>query len=538
MYELVATLVILGLAIVAFATNRLPLAIVSCGVALALFGAGVLTLTEALAGFGDPTPVFIATLFIVSEALDQSGVTAWAARRVTGLAGTRRGRITVVVSLMVAVLTAFISINGAVAALLPIVVVVAVKAGVAPSKLLIPLAFAAHAGSLLTLTGTPVNVIVSDAAVAAGGRAFGFFEFALVGLPLLALTVAIVVAFGGRLLPDRRGRTLDLATDPGEHAVRLRESYDVSIDTGTMFTSDAGVVEVVIPPRSVYIGRRVYPGMTTVREDLVILSVRSSARSSSGSERASAEEPGSDPAAGRGWTLRAGDAVLVQGPWDALERYVSQPDVVAVTAPRSLRRGIPLGHGARRALTILLAMVVLLATGLVPPVVAGMLAAGALVLTRVVSIGDAFRSVQWSTVVLIAGMIPLATTFVKTGAAELIADGMLATVGATDPHLVLLALCVLTVLLGQVTSNVATVLVMLPIATSLAATLDVSVQPFMMALTVAGAAAFFTPIATPVNTMVVDPGGYRFGDYWRLGLPLTIVWLAAAVLYVPLIWPF
>ncbi len=152
----------------------------------------MLTLPEAFAGFGDPTVLFIASLFVVSEALDATGVTAWLGHQVVTRAGAGRARLTVIIGALAAVLTAFISINGAVAALLPVVVVVAVRAGIVPSKLLIPLAFAASAGSLLTLTGTPVNIVVSEAAVAAGGREFGFFEFALAGIPLVLSTVAVV----------------------------------------------------------------------------------------------------------------------------------------------------------------------------------------------------------------------------------------------------------------------------------------------------------------------------------------------------------
>ncbi|WP_203136478.1 SLC13 family permease [Microbacterium sp. JZ31] len=533
MDPMIATFVIMALALVAFVSNRVPLAVVACGVSLALFLTGVLELPEALAGFSDPTPILIASLFIVGDALDATGVTAWAARQVTRLSGTRRRRITVVVSLVVAVITAFISINGAVAALVPLVVVVAVRAGIAPSRLLIPLAFAAHAGSLLTLTGTPVNVIVSDAAAAAGAHPFGFFEFALVGVPLLVLTVATTAAFGGRLLPERHAQAFEGFVDPGAQSSRLRESY--RLHTEPVLTPDEGVVEVMLPPRSKYIERHVQPGMTMFGEQLVIVSVRSSAgHDGSGS----AEIAGTDARVHHGWVLRAGDALLVQGPWEVLERFAAQADVVAVTAPQSLRRAIPLGRGARRALVILALMVALLVSGIVPAVVAGMLAAGAVVLAGVLPMRDAFRAVHWSTVVLIAGMIPLSTAFVQTGAAQVVADAVLSVVGPASPHLVLLALSVLTIALGQVISNVATVLVMMPISLSTAATLDASPLPFLMSLTVAGAAAFFTPIATPANTMVLEPGGYRFGDYWRLGLPLAVVWTAVAVLYVPLIWPF
>jgi di/tricarboxylate transporter len=174
----------------------------------------------------------------------------------------------------------------------------------------------------------------------------------------------------------------------------------------------------------------------------------------------------------------------------------------------------------------------------VPPVVAGLLAAGAIIVTRVLTTPQAYRAVSWTTVILIAGMVPLSSAFVSTGAATIIADGVLGVIGSASPHLALLVLCVLTMVLGQFISNIATVLVVAPIAVAVARELDASVLPFMMALTVAGAAAFLTPIATPVNLMVMQPGGYRFGDYWRLGLPLMAVFLAVAVVYVPLLWPF
>ncbi|GAA4071777.1 hypothetical protein GCM10023065_30280 [Microbacterium laevaniformans] len=446
------------------------MALVAVGVALALWATGVLTLPEAFAGFGDPTVLFIASLFVVSEALDATGVTAW-------------------------------------------------------------LAFAATAGSLLTLTGTPVNIVVSEAAVAAGGREFGFFEFALAGIPLVVCTVVIVALGGGRLLPSRSAdRLSDLAPDPREHAQTLRDSYDVDLDTARLFSVREGVAEVLVAPRSRLIGRTVSVGMTTRDENLVILAVRRG------------DDDGPNASRGTGvagaLVLQAGDAVLVQGPWAALTRYAQSPDVIAVTPPQTLQRAVPWGRGAKRAIGILAVMVVLLATGLVPAPVAGLLAAGALVLTGVLTVPQTYRSISWTTVILIAGMIPLSSAFVSTGAADVFAAAVLRVIGSGSPQVALLVLCLLTMVLGQFISNVATVLVVIPIAVAISQTLGVSVQPFMMALTVAGAAAFLTPVATPVNLMVMQPGGYRFGDYGKLGLPLMVVYLAVAVLYVPLIWPF
>ncbi len=517
----VATLVILGLAIAAFLSNRIPLGIVAIGVSLALFFTGVLTLPQALAGFGDPTVVFIATLFVVSEALDATGVTAWAGQQVIGRAGTRRMPLLIVICGLVAVTSAVISINGAVAALLPLVVVVAARAGLKSSQLLMPLAFAASAGSLILLTGTPVNIIVSEFAAENGGRAFGFFEFVLVGVPLTLVSIAFLALFGRSLLPQRNGPEMPL--DLARHARVLRQQYSLTLDTGVIMTPSNGVTEVVIPPRSPLIGTKVYCGMATPDGDLAILAARR----------------GDQELKGQEVTIQAGDVLLMQGTWDDLARHVEAAGVLAVDSPTMLRRSVPLGRGATRALIILGAMIVLLATGLVPPAVAGLLAAGSLVLTRAVSPTQAYRAISWTTVVLIAGLIPLSTAFIETGTADLVAQWLLTLLGGdASADIALGMLCLITVVLGQLISNTATVLIVAPIAVSVAHEMGVSVQPFMMALTVVAAAAFLTPIATPVNLMVMEPGGYRFGDYWRLGLPLAVIFLLFAVLYVPVIWPF
>lgn len=519
MDPVVATLVILVLAVIAFVSNRVPIGVVSIGVALALFFTGVLTLPEALAGFGDPTVLFIAGLFVMSEALDATGVTAWAGQVVIGRAGTKRTALIAVTALLVAALTALISINGAVAALLPLVVVVASRAGIVPSKLLLPLAFAASAGSLLLLTGTPVNILVSEFAVQAGGREFGFFEFALVGIPVLAGTVVILL-LANRLVPERQAALMPV--DLARHAKLLRQEYEVTLDTGTLVGPDTGVTEVVVAPRSPLIGQHLCAGMTTPDGDLVVL----------GAWR------GDAPLRDGDFEVQAGDGLLLQGTWDDLARHSSGPGVLAVDDPQRLRRAVPLGRGAKRATVILVLMVVLLATGFVPPAVASLLAACALVLTRTVTVPQAYHAVSWTTIILIAGMIPLSTAFITTGTADLIAGGMLSVLGGADPRLALLALGVLTIVLGQLISNVATVLIVAPIAIAVAQSLDLSVQPFMMALTVVGAASFLTPIATPANMMVMEPAGFRFGDYWKLGLPLALLFLLIAVFYVPLIWPF
>jgi di/tricarboxylate transporter len=187
---------------------------------------------------------------------------------------------------------------------------------------------------------------------------------------------------------------------------------------------------------------------------------------------------------------------------------------------------------------VLAAMVIALATGAVPAAVAGLLAAGALVLLGVLAVEQCYRAISWTTVILVAGMIPLSTAMIQTGAADQLAQAVVDAVGGAGPRALLLALVLLTIVLGQLISNTATALIVIPIALSAADELDVSPRPLLMGVAVAAAAAFATPVATPANLMVMDPGGYRFTDYWKLGLPLLVLFAAVAVLLVPAVWGF
>jgi di/tricarboxylate transporter len=513
------TFIVLAAVVVVFVWDQVPVAVVALGVALSLWATGVLDLQQALAGFGDPSVVFIASLFVVSESLDATGVTSWAGQKLIAGAGESRTRVLVLMMLLCAVLTALITPNGSVAALAPVVVLMAVRLRRSPSQLLIPLAFAAHAGSLLVLTASPVNVIVSEASDDAGTGRIGFFEFALVGVPLVAGTIAIVVLLGERLLPTRTPRAA--THDFSAHARTLVEQYGLAPED-VKLTRGSGVAEIVIPPRSELIGETVFPYQVTDSGDLVILAV----------QRKGEDLPGEN-------VLAVGDTLLLEGSWRALEHHLDDPDVLVVDEPDLVRRqAVPLGAGAKRALVVLAAMVILLATGAVPPAVAGLLAAMAIVVSGVLTIDQAYRGIQWTTVILVGGMIPLSTAMTDTGAAKTLADGLVDIVGGAGPRTLVLGLVLLTFVLGQLISNMATALIMIPIAISAAAELDVSAKPVLMAIAVASAAAFITPVATPANLMVMEPGGYRFGDYWKLGLPLLVLFAAVAVLLVPVFWAF
>jgi di/tricarboxylate transporter len=581
-----------------FIWNRLPLVVVAMGSALALWFTGILTLPQVFRGFGDPVAIFVASLFIVTAGLEATGVTAWISQQFERIVAGDPDRLLVLGMLVVAALCPFVNASGAVGALMPVVMLMVVRLQAQPSRFLMPMAFASSGGSHLALTGAPKNVLVTDAAADFAGHDLNFFAFALAGVPLLAGTVLIVLLFGRRLVPDREAPSLP--RDLSRHAATLVEQYRLAQDVfvlvvrrasplvgtdvadlrlddalrlvmisdpagkprlqgalragdrivlrcssgaasayaeaqglrisaisgeeaaGKLINRMAGVAEAVIPQRSRLIGAQVFPGMVTQAGDLVVIAV----------QRRGEELVGET-------VLEAGDHVLVQGTWGALRRHQAADGVLLVDKPEAIRRQlVPLGKGARSVLAIVAAMVAAIASGALPPSVATVLAAGAILVLRLVSVDDAFRAVNWTTVVLIAAMFPLSTALVETGAAELVADTVVAAVGAGSPRVLLALVFLLAVGMGAVLSNTATTMILLPITVSAASAFGVSALPVLMCLSVATSASFLTPVSTTANTMVMGPGGYRFADYWRLGLPLTVWYMVVAVFLVPLVWSF
>lgn len=519
------TFVVLGVAVALFVWNRLPVAVVAMGVAMALYATGVISVEAAFAGFGDPTVIFIASLFVISEALDATGVTTWAGEQLLAVAGRSPGRLIALLLVLAAGLGAVLTPNGAVAALLPMTVLVALRLKRAPSLVLMPMAFASYAGASLILMGSPVNVLASEEADRSAGGSFGFFEFALFGVPLVAGAILISVTLAGRLLPVRRPR--ELSADLSNHARTLLAQYggDSAVHHQApeeLFTRTSGVAEVVVPPRSPLVGQVFFNGMTTPSGDLVVLAI----------QRAGAD-------AGPGEVeLAVGDVLLLEGSWDALDRHLDD-EVLVVDDPETIRRQVvPLGAGAWRALGVLAGMVVLLGSGALPPAVAGVLGAGGLVVMGVVGIDQAYRAVSWSTVILIAGLFPLSHALQTTGAADDLARVMLDVVGDAGPHVLLVVLFIVALAFSVAVSNTATALILIPVGVSAAHSLDISARPVLMSLVVSCSASFLTPVSTPGNLMIMGPAGYRFGDYWRFALPFVALYAVVAILWVPVVWRF
>lgn len=519
------TLTVLALTVLLFIWDRLPVAVVAMLVPLALWATGVLDLGTAFAGFGDPAVLFIAALFVVSEALDATGVTTWVGNLAMRRAGSNPTRIMVMAMLMVAALTALITPNGSVAALTPVIVTMALRGRRSPSEMLLPAAFSAHAGSLLMLTGSPVTVVVGEYVEEVSGGRFGLFSIAVAGAPLVVATIAVTVLLGSRLVPRRPGsQTL---RDFGSHGEVLGEHYDLPESAEPLMGRGGGIGEFIIPPRSAFIGDPVHVGMTTESGELVVVAAHHR-----GFDLRRREEP-------KRFRLAAGDRLLLQGSWEALDRATRDPDIIAVDDPDAVRRqAVPLGRGAKRAIAVLVGMVVLLATGLVPAPVAGLAAAGAIILLGVLSIDNAYRGVSWTTIILVAGMMSLSAAMVSSGAANSLAEQLVDIVGPAGPYALLAGIFLVTAALGQLISNMATALIIIPIGISAAQGMGISPVPVLIAIAVFAAGALLTPVATPANLMVMEAGGYRFGDYWKLGLPLLLLYGVVGTFLVPLIWPF
>lgn len=594
MSDAAITLVIMACSIALFISNRLPVGVVAIFTALALYFTGIIDLETAFGGFGDPSIIFIASLFIVAAGLEISGITGWVGRVIADRTGENKIVLFTVVLLVTALLSALITPNGAAAAMIPVVLSVSRTSRIPAATLLMPVAFAASAGALLTLSGSVVNVMASQMAFDLTGEGFGFFEFAGAGVFLVIGTI-IVTIVADRLIPtDREGSSF---RDFGSHVETLIQHYnieqgffhlrlesqpqvpitgrslstegadiyavqaldgrnrgpdeplqagDLLLATGSqskiralaarrgftitrqpltkenaeeLLAERAGVAEVIIPPRSSMIGQRVFTGMQ--RGSITVLGLKRG-----------------DLDIGTMHTrLREGDTLLFHGPWEAIRRLEDVDDVLLIDSPMDMRKQlIPLGKQAAAAGIITTLMVIALASGLLAPAVAGILAACFMVLAGVLTISEVYRAVSWQTVVLIGGLIPLSVAIRESGAADLIADLVLRISGSGGTRTVLAVIFLVTMLMGQFVSNTATALVMLPIVVAISAMSGIDPRVMLMSLAVASGASLLTPIATPANMMVAAVAGYKFSDYLRFGSVMMVVWFTVAVGIVPLIW--
>ncbi len=629
--DMLLTFAILVGTVLLFVFSKLRADMVAVLSLLALFLTGILTSQQALAGFADSTTIMVAALFIVGEGLARTGITARLGQFLMKQAGNSELRLLVVLMIGTAGLSAFMSNTGTVAMLMPAIVAAAWRIGGLPSRFLIPLAFAANVGGLMTLIGSPPNIVVSDTLAAAGQGSLGFFEFALLGIPVTVAFVVFMALFGRRWLPNRQAgaRPLDMegAVDAMAESYRLtnklfwlrvRQSsplagqtlgqaglgrdFDVSVlvvdhpaaaeqdathrdrrrrlarqtierlqvpedalpgpDTvinaqdvllvkgnpqaveklavafnlglqtidptrdhlpDLLLTQEIGVAEVIVAPRSDYGGLKLAESQIGEKFDVQVITLR---RGDKVLPRKESE-------------LRFGDTLLVRGRWSAIERLRAEShNFVVVGEPDALsKQVVQLTPRSYIALATLLGMIVLMVFSIIPTVIAVLLAAVVLLLTGCLSIESAYRAINWQTVVLIAATLPLSTAMQITGGAELLANTLVNTVGAIGPLALMAGVFLLTAGLSQVMSNTATTVLVAPIVLTAALTLGVEPEAMMMMVAAGAASAFLTPIASPTNTLVFEAGGYSWGDYAKVGLPLLLLVLAVSLLVAPLVWP-
>lgn len=322
---------------------------------------------------------------------------------------------------------------------------------------------------------------------------------------------------------------IDVTEPPGDEQLGLLAEWKLEPLPllGRYFTDrsrEIGMAEVLMPPDSDLVSRTIVASAFRTRFRLNVIGLRRGREAIEG------------PIAAE--KLRAGDTLLVIGRWKHIRNLQKHPrDFVVLTLPAEIDEVAPAASRAPFALAALLMMVVLMVTGWVPNVIAALLACLLMGATRCLSLDAAYRAIQWPSLILIVGMMPFSTALQKTGGVDLAVQGLLNVFGDSEPRLLLAALFALTSLIGLFVSNTATAVLMAPIALSAAHALNASPHPFAMTVALASSAAFMTPVSSPVNTLVMVPGKYRFSDFVRIGVPFTILVMILTVLMVPWLLP-
>jgi di/tricarboxylate transporter len=595
--EIALTLGIVIAAIVLFVSERLPVDVVALMIVLALVVTGLLTPAEAFAGFASPAVIAVGAIFVVSGGLFETGVAARMGKLIVSLAGKSEPRLIALLMIGVALLSAAMNNVAATAVLLPVVVGISRQTRIAPSRLLIPLAYGAVMGGTLTLIGTPPNLIVSDLLQARGQAPLGFFEITKAGLPLVIVGTAFMATVGRRLLPDRPreeklrrtrlpqelfeiyhlpeflyaldvpadspvvGRTLAesavrqdfglnilgvtrgagwvIAPEPSEvlrggdrllveggprrlerasKQLGLPSSGATSDEAELLLAGDTGLAEVTLAPRSSFEGRTLKEVGFREKYGLTVLALW---RGGEAIERHIADEP-----------LRMGDVLLVQGSWGRFRLLRSEPDLIVLLGDEAVPRRT---KKAPWAVAILLGMVAVVLAG-VPISVAALAAALLILLTGCLRMEEAYRTIEWNVVFVVAGTLPLGMAMEKSGATQWLADVALSPVAGLATGLVLILLFLAAVGLNLAISNSATAVLLAPVAYSIGVSHGLDPRVLVIAVALGSSVAFATPIAHQANLLVMGPGDYRSSDYVRVGLVLTFVALIVVVAALLLFW--
>lgn len=590
------TLLVLGIlaaAIALFVTDRLRVDVVALLVLVALVLTGLLTAEEAIAGFASPAVITVWAVFIISGAMYQSGVADTLAQKMLRLAGPNEVRLLMVIMVTAGVMSAFMNNIGAVAILLPAVISISRQMNTPPSRLLIPLAFAALLGGNMTLIGTPPNILASTLLEDYGGvDSFRFFDFLPTGAAVLIAGILFMTLVGRRLLPDRIpegeltsayqvtdyltevrveegsplvGKTVS-ETAFGERyhlaILHVRHSQEVLAPSPKHKLAPGDILLIEGPPQDIlwashqqglrpvgdWSGAQWQPA-EEASEELLLSEITLAPngryagstlreinfRAKYGLTVLAIRHAGESLVTHLGDVrLSFGDSLLVQGAAHQINLLRRDPNFMILDRP-----SIELRRTEKAPLAILIMLGVLVTVTMGWQNVSITMLAGALlmVLGGVLSMDEAYRSIDWKSVFLIAGMLPLGTAMEQTGTARLLADQLIRLIGDMGPLAVLGGIFILTALLTEVISNAAATVLMVPISIDAAFGLGVNPQTFVMAVVIAASTSFLMPVGHQVNVIVMGPGGYRFSDYTRVGVWLNLILLALSVTVLPLVWP-
>ncbi len=556
---------------------------------LAVVYTGVVSPKEAFMGFGHPAVITVAAVLVISRALQACGIVDHIVRL---LAPTRKSNVYQIAATsgLAALLSAFMNNVGALALMLPVVLRNAYRAGRSPSQVLMPLSFATLLGGLVTLIGTPPNIVIAAFREQSAGVPFNMFDFAPVGLVVAVAGIIYITVVGWRLVPHHRR---------GEAGAK------------DIFQIEAYITEAMVPENSALVGQQVRKieqlceneatvmaiirdrrrllapaGMERLwKNDILVLEGDPTALeplfdggmlTQMGDQDVRAEELHSDdirlaeavvmpnsPIEGRSMRgmrmhdryginllaiarsgeaprarlgniqFKAGDVLLLQG-----ERNTMQQALTALGCLPLADRGLKVARRRQILLPIGIfgAAVAAATSGLVPIQIALVTAAVALILTKTLSIREVYQSIEWPVILLLGALIPIGEALQETGGTALIAGAILSLAGQVPTWAMLALVMIASMLLSDLIHNTPTAVLMAPIGVSIAGGLGLSVDPFLMAVAVGSASPYLTPIGHQSNTLVMAPGGYHFGDYARMGLPLDILIVAVAVPMIMWVW--
>ncbi len=588
--QVILVLSILSLAILLFATGWIRMDLVSLLILLILPLFDIITVNQAFVAFSNPAVITVAAMFIMSAAIANTGITAHLGRWLFSFAEKSEAKLVLAIMSLTAVASAFINNIGAAAVLLPMVTGIAKKAEIAASRLLMPLAFGSLIGGVCTLIGTPPNILINELMLEYTGQQFSMFDFTPLGIMVIIISISYMMLFGRRLLPDNPpasvqqlnqvkayvsdillteesafiGKTLQetgLASDfqlkirsllreqlkitsprrsivlragdilflegKPEQLLKLKKVKGIEVVPGAAQVTDSQqkekhrVAEVALTPNNELVGKTLREVHFRDTHGLTVLAIWRRG----------------EPVVKRvdHVVLKFGDMLLIEGPESQILHLADKHDFLLLGG---IKPEPYLPAKAPLAMLIMLAVIISVTVGYLPIMHAAALGAAAMVMARCIKLGDAYESINWPVIMLIAGTLPLGTAMEESGASSYLANQLTSLAGPYGPWLTLGVLFLITMLLTCIMSNAATAVLLAPIAYDLSIHFGVNPQPFFMAVALAASTCFMTPVSHQSNALVIGPGGYVFADYLKVGTPLNIlIWLAAS-LTIPFVFPF